>query len=148
MNRPWGFSLIELVVVIVIAAILAALAIPRFTDSETNATWFFEQVKASVRYAQRQAVAQRRCVFVSVSAARVELFYDNNGNCVISGTALTQLTTGGDYALDAPNGVAITPPVPPAFSFNGLGRPSPSAGVAFTVGGQTITVEAETGYVY
>jgi prepilin-type N-terminal cleavage/methylation domain-containing protein len=93
MNRPWGFSLIELVVVIVIAAILAALAIPRFTDSESKATWFHEQVKAGVRYAQRQAVAQRRCVFVSVSAAQLQLFYGD------AACGITAYTTDNRRAL-------------------------------------------------
>jgi MSHA pilin protein MshC len=141
MNRPWGFSLIELVVVMVIAAILAALAIPRFTDSESKATWFHEQVKAGVRYAQRQAVAQRRCVFVSVSAAQLQLFY-GDAACGITATPLTQLTTGAPYVLDAPTGVVMSAA---NFSFNGLGQPSP--GVTFNVGGKPVTVTTETGYV-
>jgi len=80
-----GFSLIEAVVVIVIAGVILALAIPVFTDQESKASHFQEQVKAGVRYAQRQAVAQRRCVFVSVTATAVSLFYGDAG-CAITGT--------------------------------------------------------------
>jgi len=40
----------------VVPAILAALTIPAFTDAQSKATWFHEQVKGGVRYAQRQAV--------------------------------------------------------------------------------------------
>ena len=144
LNRMPGFSLVELVAVMVIAGILAAIAIPRFTDNESKAAWYYEQVKAGVRHAQRQAVAHRRCVFVSVSAARVDLFYDN-GSCVISGTTVNDMATGNAYALIAPPGVVLNPVI--NFSFNGLGQPNPIAGVAFTVGGKPVTVTAETGYV-
>ena len=146
MNRAPGFSLIELVVVMVIAGILAAVAIPRFTDKESKSAWYYEQVKAGVRYAQRQAVAHRRCVFVAVAAARVDLFYDN-GSCVITGTPLTEIATGNAYALIAPAGVVLNPAI--TFSFNGLGQPSLVAGLppSFTVDGKPVTVTAETGYV-
>jgi MSHA pilin protein MshC len=144
MNRVRGFSLIELVVVMVIAAILAAIAVPRLTDTESKASWFYEEVKAGVRYAQRQAVAQRRCVFVSVTAAQVSLFYGDAG-CAVPATPLTQIATGASYVLAAPPGVAmsILPAVP--VSFNGLGQPS--TGAALSVGAKTITINAETGYV-
>jgi MSHA pilin protein MshC len=147
MNRASGFSLIELVVVMVIAGILAATAIPLFSDKESKAAWYHEQVKAGVRYAQRQAVAHRRCVFVAVGAARIDLFYDN-GSCVIDpATPLREIATGNAYALIAPPGVVLNPAI--TFSFNGLGQPSLIAGLppAFTVGGKAVTVTAETGYV-
>lgn len=145
-----GFSLIELVVVILLTAILAAVAIPRLTDAESKATWFHEQVKGGLRYAQRQAVAQRRCVFVQVAATDVKLFYGDSG-CAITATPLIFLSTaaegtapGDPFALTAPSGVTLSPVT--TFSFNGLGQPS--AGVSLSVAGMSITVAAETGYVY
>ena len=142
-----GFSLLELVIVLILAGILTALAIPRLTNTESQATLFHEQVKATVRYAQRQAVAQRRCVFVSLQgiAPQVQLFYGDN-NCAITGSALTEITTGAAYALTAPSGVTLTPPTPAQFAFTSLGQPSGGA-VSFSTGGGTIIVNAETGYV-
>jgi MSHA pilin protein MshC len=139
MTRSHGFSLIELVVVMVIAAILAALAIPRLTDRETQASWYAEQVRTGLRYAQRQAVAQRRLVYVDVQAAQVRLCY---APACTAGTLLTQLSNGQDYVLPAPAGVTLAPVG--VISFDGLGQ---SAGTTLAVGGHTITVQAGTGYV-
>lgn len=141
-----GFSLIELVVAILIAGILAALAFPNFNLQQVDATWFHEQVKAAVRYAQREAVAQRRCVFVTVTATQLTLFYGNPACTAASATPLTQMASNAAFALNAPTGATMTASVSP-FSFNGLGQPSSAANISITVAGKPITVIAETGYV-
>lgn len=140
LSRMKGFTLTELAIVIVIAAILAALVIPQFNIRDIDAAWYYEQVRSGVRYAQRTAVAQRRPVFVVVEAGpRLALCYADP-----CGTRVTDLATGSPVLLDAPAGVALTISVSP-LSFNGLGQPSSAATI--NVGGQTIIVNAETGYV-
>lgn len=135
-----GYSLAELVIVIVIAAILAALAIPLFNQPQIDATWYHEQVRAGVRYAQRTAVAQRRPVFVLVEPGpRLALCYADP-----CGARVTELATGNDFVLNAPSGVALSISASP-LSFNGLGQPS--SGATVNVGGKLVTVNAETGYV-
>lgn len=138
-----GYTLAELVIVIVIAAILAAIAIPQFNQPEIDAAWYHEQVRSAVRYAQRTAVAQRRCIFVSVTAAQVALF-DGGTNCVKTATPVVQLATGQAVALNVPTGVVLSP-APNDFWFNGLGQPSGATGI--TVGSRSVVVNAETGYV-
>lgn len=135
-----GYSLIELVVVLVVAGILAAIAMPQFNQPQIDASWYQEQAKAALRYAQRQAVAQHRTVYVFVAASSIELCFAATNPCP-AGSGLPDMTTGNPYKINAPGGVSL---VPLAFSFNPLGQPS--AGAPFTVG--TVTVEAETGYVH
>lgn len=136
MRSARGYSLIELVLMLVIAGILAAIAIPQFNEPQIDASWFQEQIKAALRYAQRQAVAQRRTVYVAVHANDVQLFYD-----AAETLPVTDFATGLAYTTKPQTAVALTPQV---FSFNALGQPS--AGAPFVVG--TTTVEADTGYVH
>jgi len=132
-----GYTLMELVLVLVISGILAAIVIPQFNPREVDASWYFEKSKAAVRYAQRQAVAQRRPVYVVVGAASIQLCYD--AGCA---SPVSDFGTGAPYVAAAPSGVALTPVT---FSFNGLGQPS--GGTTFSVGAFSLTVIAETGYV-
>lgn len=142
-RRARGFTLTELAIVIVIAAILAAIVVPQFNLREIDASWFHEQVRSGVRYAQRTAVAQRRCVFVSVTPTQLSLLYGDPA-CAITATAVRDLATNQAYVLTAPTGVTLGA-APNPFSFNGLGQPSAAATVS--VAGNTVTINAESGYV-
>jgi MSHA pilin protein MshC len=132
MKATLGYSLLELIITMVIAGIIAALAIPQFADRQAKAAWFTEQVRAATRYAQRQAVAQRRLMYVVVQPALVRVCYDASCTSELS-----------MYRLSAPNGVTVTPTT--TFSLNGLGQPS--SAVTLSVGGNSISVVGETGYV-
>jgi MSHA pilin protein MshC len=142
-GRARGFTLTELVIVIVVAAILAAIAIPQFNLREIDATWFHEQVRSGIRYAQRTAIAQRRCVFVSVTPTKLSLLY-GDASCAITVTQVRDLAENKPFELNAPTGITLSA-APNPFSFNGLGQPSAAATVG--VAGKTITVNAESGYV-
>ena len=68
-----GFTLTELVVVIVIVAILAVFAASRFSSQSFNTRGFTDQTLAMLRYAQKTAVSQRRTVCVSISGNVISL---------------------------------------------------------------------------
>jgi MSHA pilin protein MshC len=137
-----GFTLLELVTVILILGILAAVAAANFNQKSIDQTWFREQVKSALRYAQKTAIAQRRLVYVSVNPSapyQLSLCYD--AGCA---SPVSSLASGAPFVLTPPSGIILTASASP-FSFNGLGQPS--AAVTLAVDGGPVTVTAETGYV-
>lgn len=68
MARQAGFTLIELVMVLVLTGILAVFVMPRLFDRTLDERGLHDAVKAALQHARRAAVAQRRFVCVSVAA--------------------------------------------------------------------------------
>jgi MSHA pilin protein MshC len=143
-RRAGGFTLVELITILVVVAILAAVAAPRFfTRLSFEERGFYDQSVASIRYAQRVAIAERRNVFVVMEANRIRLCYD--GAC---GAAVRDPGSNNAYDINTPDGVGLDTTT--TFSFNGLGQPSIVANLVVTVTGQdnrTFTLQRETGYV-
>lgn len=147
-RRTAGFTLVELVTILVVAAILAAIAAPRFFNRLSfEERGFRDQSIAAVRYAQRVAIAERRNVFVVIGENQLQLCYD-------AGCATPLLNPGMGTAFDitTPDGVSLAPEG--TISFNGLGQPAAvlplTLPLTVTVGGadnMTFIVQQETGYV-
>jgi MSHA pilin protein MshC len=143
-----GFTLVELIGVIAIAGILAAVAAPRFFNSATFASrGYFDAAAGFLRYAQKLAIARHGNVAVLVDAAGLTLC----GAAVTPCSAANQIP-GPDGATPfqarVPNGVSLTGNIA-SLSFDAQGRPNTS--LSLTISGdqtRTLTVEAETGYVH
>ncbi|QBE66663.1 pilus assembly FimT family protein [Pseudoduganella lutea] len=72
--RAQGFTLVELVTVMILIGVLAAVAVPRLIGSGGVAsTGFRADVVSALRYAQKTAVSHRRTVCATVSASAVTL---------------------------------------------------------------------------
>lgn len=142
-----GFTLMELTMVIVVVAILSMVAFGKFARVESfQAFGFADSAKATVRFAQKVAIAQRRVVVVALNAGAGSLSVCYaNAACA---APVIDPTTGQAMVLRAPSGVSIAGPA--AISFDGLGRTP--AGATFTISGDgtahAFVVEAETGYVH
>src|ERR1019366_1189870 len=73
-----GFTLIELIMVMVIVGILAVVVAPRFFDTNVfKSRGFADQVQASLRYAQKEAIAQRSNVCVAMTTSTITLTIAN-----------------------------------------------------------------------
>jgi MSHA pilin protein MshC len=141
MKRVAGFTLVELVMAMVIIGILAAVAAPRFFDNSVfQSRGFSDQVKATLRYAQKAAIAQHRFVCAAVASNSITLSLGATNTC---GTPLA--LSDGSTMLNAPSGITATPA---NFKFDVLGRPSAAQSITITGATGAIIVEAETGYVH
>jgi MSHA pilin protein MshC len=172
-----GFTLIELIVVLIVVGILGAIGISRFfAVGDYDVTRYANQARALIRFGQQAAIAQNRPVYVKVDGGRVALCFTiacaaadrikapGGGN---SATTVTRAACSNDdtWACEGwPANVtaALSPIAPYAsnawFSFDAQGRPVPAAAntqfipltFTFTAGSAQafVRIAPETGYVY
>lgn len=151
--RAKGFTLIELVMVMVMLGVLAVFAAPRmFNRNDFEARGFHDQTLGVLRFAQKTAIAQRRAVCVAFTANSVTLAIANAEAKTTCDDPLNGPT--GLATLTAPPNVSYVLPVPGAFRFDGLGQPLTGAStpaprtINVVNATRTINVEADTGYVH
>jgi len=137
-----GFTLVELITVLVLMGILGAVAVERFFDSRvSDGSGYASQVRSMIRYAQKVAIAQHRPVYVQIGAGSVGLCYQaacsaanivpapgggNGGSsatqaaCVLGGAYVSQwLCEGVPASVTMSRGATL----PASFFFDALGRP-------------------------
>lgn len=140
-----GFTLIELIMVIVILGVLAVFAAPRiFNTDDFRARGFHDETLSLLRYAQKMAIAQRRtvCVTLNPTGVALNIFATNPETGTCAGAPVLA-------PPNAPQGGAGLVGVPNAFQFTPLGSTDQAAAIVITIANSTaITVEAGTGYVH
>ncbi len=142
-----GFTLVELITIIIILGIISVVALPRFTSkSSFDSRAFSDEVKSTLRLAQKLAVAQHRNSCVNVTAANVAIKVSSAepGAC---DTALPSLSGSGNYLINAPGSSVLTFSAA-TITFDLKGSPGATAITLKVDTEPTITVEAETGYVH
>jgi len=164
-----GFTLIELIAVIVLTSIMAFVAMPRMIDHTFDEKALHDGVQAALQHARRVAVASRRYVCANVTAGTgstgaVALRMDTTAPESVVTVVCTTAVGGTAVSLPAPGrGCAATNEVcasngvtlgGASVIFDPLGRSVDSAKnvqatvLVVTVSNQpNISVQAETGFV-
>ncbi len=140
-SKHKGFTLVELVMVVVILGIVSITAAPKFMDNSVfQSRGFTDQVLATLRYAQKSAIAQHQNVCVSLTTTSVTLTI--NATCSLP----LYLPDRQSNSLTAPTGITLSSTTM-SLTFNALGQ---GTAATITISGVTspIIVEAETGYVH
>lgn len=146
-----GFTLIELVMTMIVVGILAVVILPKFFDNSVfESRGFHDETLAVLRYAQKAAVAQRHTVCVTFTTTPVSVVLTMaslSPPSTVCDMNLTGPTGGAPYQITAPSGVSYAA-TPASFYFTALGQANSGQTLQIAGVAKTITVEAETGYVY
>jgi MSHA pilin protein MshC len=143
-----GNTLIELAMVIVIMGILSAVALPKLFVSSYQARGFADQVLATLRYAQKSAIAQHRLVCASLSASANSITLTRASLSTDSSCTLPiNLPDRTSNSLAAPSGITLSPSIDISFDANGRYVASVPASISISNVSLPIIIQAETGYV-
>lgn len=153
-RRSRGFTMVELITIMIILGILAVVAIPRM-DSATSfrSVEFRDRVIAALRYAQKTATSHRRLVCATLTQTSLALDIDNsNPKDIICDVGLA-IPGSATSSLSATQDGFASSPTPSTLFFQPDGRvTSDAAGVTITnfdntVDGNSVAVRGATGYV-
>jgi len=138
-----GFTLIELITVLVLMSVLGAYALPRLTDTgQQQVQSGRDDVVAALFSAQQLAMVRSSGVRLITSATQVDIRLDANNNGIFL-PAESLLIAGTQYPVDLPFGVTLSAAT---FDYDRLGRTS-AANLTIAKGSASATITvSDSGY--
>jgi MSHA pilin protein MshC len=150
-HRHRGFTIVELVLVIIIVGAIAAISVPRFFEvAGFEDLGEYDEALNAVRYAQQYAVASGCTVRVSIGGNQLALTADCG-----TGSGFEPLTHPGQCRDAVPAGSAnyscringISSSASP-FDFDALGSTGVAgSNITITAGGSSFTVNGGSGFI-
>jgi MSHA pilin protein MshC len=146
-----GYTLIELVIVLVVIGVLAAVAGPRFFTQQTfSERGYADELGAALRATQKAAVITGCPARLSLSASGYSATQQ-----AASGNACNPADTTWPTSIVGPDGAAVQGSSPASltasptgvFQFDSRGRLSSSPATTISVGARSITIVAGTGFI-
>lgn len=142
-----GFTLIELIVVLVLVGVLALTALPRFFDTrDYSGRGFYDELIGAVRFARATAVASGCGVQVRITSSPAGYgLFQRATDCTTGAftRAVPHPSQNGAFSGAAPSGISVTAAT---LTFDGYGRADADATVTIA-GSRIFDVVAATGYV-
>ena len=148
-----GFTMVELITVMVLLGVLAAIAIPRLMgDNTVEAAVHGDKVASAVRLAQKTALAKRRSVCLATGSGTLRVSAaPGSGACDL---ALRGVADNLFASKDPNVGISTAQPMlrfqPDGSILDADGKQLGKVTIAITLGGniqRTIRLDGGTGYV-
>lgn len=140
-----GFTLVELIMVIVLLAALSATALPRFfSKSDFDERILFDDTQNAARYAQKLSVATGCKTVLSISNNQYQLLQGATCNTAPFSSPITNPVKGGPYTGNK-EGITLSA-LNTRTTFSALG--TADADNTITIGNRTFAIIAATGFNY
>ena len=151
-RRFTGFSLVELIVVVLLLGILSVFALGRlFNQNDFAARGYFDDTVTAVRFAQKLAVSTGCAVRVVITASSYQLFQGDSCTSSTFTTAVVNPANRGNLYLNnnMPTGFSLNPAGNITFNAQGFIDSGADTTVTLTDGSTTLgfTVHGTTGLV-
>lgn len=142
MHKHDGFTLVELIVVILLVSILSVFVAPKLNLLGFRESGFVQQAKSMIRLGQKLAITTGCNVDVFIDSNNCTLTWNASSSC--AGTAINNPSTGSsNFCADSTaNGSPSA-----NFTFDNIGAPTAAVPQINFGDGKTVDVVANTGFV-
>lgn len=147
-----GFTLIELVMVIVIVSIMAITVVPKFTSISTaKIRQDADILKNHIMFAQELSMTRGGGYGICFDTAN-SLYSINKTDCQVTSRIKSIEDRTSDFIVNYSSTITFSPSSASSIFFNTFGEPNPNNDITITLTGGAssiiLKIEKNTGYIY